>query len=325
MRLRGSRCLVTGGGGFIGSHIAGALLDAGVGSVLVYDNFVLGRRENLDAYRDDPRLAIYPYGGDVRDTDQLDAAMAGIDFVFHLAAMWLMHCRDFPRTAHHVNVDGSFNVLEACVRHRVKRLVFSSSGSVYGDAVELPMKESHPHNNRTFYGATKIAGEAMCRAYHERYGLSVVGLRYMNVYGPRQNQLAADSGVIPTLLNCIEGGQAPVIHGDGTQAFDFVYVDDVARANLLAAERGEDDSFYNVGTGEATSILDLTRLLLDSTKSSLIPEHRPYGEHDQRRLVRHRVGDVSKAERELGFRAAIPLREGLSRLVSWRRAGRRSA
>ncbi len=175
--LTGAKVLVTGGAGFIGSFVVAELLKTDVAQVIVYDNFARGKREYLEPYLSDSRCTIFQGGADIRETDLLDAAMDGVDYVIHLAAMWLLHCKDFPRTAFHVNVEGTFNVLEACVKHKVKRLVCSSSASVYGDAIEVPMKETHPFMNRNFYGASKIAGEAMCRAFHDRYGLEYVGLR----------------------------------------------------------------------------------------------------------------------------------------------------
>jgi UDP-glucose 4-epimerase len=247
--LTDAKVLVTGGAGFIGSHVVGELLKTDVGEIVVYDNFARGERSYLEPHLKDPRCTLFLDGADIREVDLLDAAMQGCDYVFHLAAMWLLHCKDFPRTAFHVNLEGTFNVLEACVRHNVKKLVYSSSASVYGDAVEVPMTESHPFMNRNFYGASKIAGEAMCRAFHDRYGLDYVGLRYMNVYGPHQDQTAAYTGVIPIMLNKIDANEAPVINGDGSQAYDFIYVEDVARCNVLALQSESTDECYNVGSG----------------------------------------------------------------------------
>jgi UDP-glucose 4-epimerase len=232
--------------------------------------------------------------------------------------MWLLHCKDFPRTAFHVNIEGTFNVLEACVRNKIKRLVYSSSASVYGDAVEVPMTEQHPFNNRNFYGATKIAGEAMCRAFYDRYGLSYVGLRYMNVYGPHQDQTAAYTGVIPIMLNKIDANEAPIINGDGSQAYDFVSVQDVARCNVLALKADVTDEFYNVGTGVQTSIRELCDLILELKQSKLKVTYKPYSADDARRLVQNRIGCPKKAERDLGFRYEDTLREGLLKLIAWR-------
>jgi UDP-glucose 4-epimerase len=318
MKLEGSRILVIGGAGFIGSFVVAELLKHPVKEVVVYDNFARGKKSNLVESLTDPRCTLYPKGGDVRDTDLLDDAMKGVDAVIHLAAMWLLHCKDFPRTAFHVNIEGTFNVLEACVRNSVKRLVYSSSASVYGDAVEVPMTENHPFNNRNFYGATKIAGEAMCRAYYDRYGLSYVGLRYMNVYGPHQDQTAAYTGVIPIMLNKIDANEPPVINGDGSQAYDFIDVEDVARCNVLALESEATDEFYNVGTGVQTSIRDLCNLILELKGSKLEVTYRPYSEDDARRMVQNRIGCEKKAEAELGFRYEFGLREGVERLIAWR-------
>ena len=241
MEIKGKRLLVIGGAGFIGSHVVSELLKHDVKEVVIYDNFARGKVSNISKQLEDPRCSVFEDGGDVRDVDILDKAMQGIDGVFHLAAMWLLHCKDYPRTAFEVNINGTFNVLEACVRNNIKRLVYSSSASVYGNAVEIPMTEEHPLNNRNFYGATKIAGEAMCRAFHDRYDLEYVGLRYMNVYGPFQDQTAAYTGVIPILLNQIEKNETPEINGDGTQAYDFISVRDAARANICAMTSNVND------------------------------------------------------------------------------------
>ena len=255
----------------------------------------------------------YPMGG-YRD-DILNDAMQGVDYVFHLAAMWLLHCKDYPRTAFHVNIEGTFNVLEACVKNNVKRLVYSSSASVYGDAMEVPMTESHPFNNKNFYGATKIAGEAMCRAFYDRYGLSYVGLRYMNVYGPHQDQTAAYTGVIPIMLNKIDAKEAPTINGDGTQAYDFIDVRDVARCNVLAMKSLVSDEFYNVGTGVQTSIAELCNKILELRNSDLKVSYNPYSEDDARRMVQNRIGCPKKAKKDLDFEYEIDLEKGLKDLI----------
>ena len=318
MKLQGANVLVTGGAGFIGSHVVLELLKHDVGSVTVFDNLARGQLSNLGPAIQDPRVQIFGDGGDIRDLDLLEAAVKGKDVVFHLAAMWLLHCRDYPRTAFSVNIEGTFNVLEACVRLGVKKLVYSSSASVYGDAIETPMTEEHPFNNRNFYGATKIASEAMCRAFHDRYGIDYVGLRYMNVYGPHQDQTAAYTGVIPIMLNNIQARVSPVVNGDGSQAYDFVYVEDVARCNVLAALSESTDEFYNVGTGVQTSIRDLCDTILDLTQSDLTVTYRPYSAEDSRRMVQNRVGSTAKCERDLGFHHTYGLRDGLKRLIQWR-------
>lgn len=320
MHISGKRIMIIGGAGFIGSHVIAELLKTDVEQVLVYDNFTRGKMTNIEPYMDDPRCVIYPNGGDIRDVDVLDHAMKGVHGVIHLAAMWLLHCKDFPRTAFHVNIEGTFNVLEACVKNNVERLVFSSSASVYGDAVEVPMTENHPFSNRNFYGAAKIAGEAMCRAFFDRYGLSYAGLRYMNVYGPHQDQTAAYTGVVPIMLNKIDAGEAPVINGDGTQAYDFIYVEDAAKCNVRALQSDVADEFYNVGTGVQTSIRDLCNLILELKNSDLKVTYKPYSAEDARRLVQNRIGCPKKAEKDMGFRYSYELREGLLKLIAWREA-----
>ena len=320
MNLKNQKILVIGGAGFIGSFVVSELLKSNVGKVVIYDNFARGKESNLMDSLTDSRCEIYPNGGDVRDIDTLSDAMKGCDAVVHLAAMWLLHCKDFPRTAFHVNIEGTFNVLEACVQNKIKRLVYSSSASVYGDATEVPMTENHPFNNKNFYGATKIAGEAMCRAYHDRYGLSYVGLRYMNVYGPHQDQTAAYTGVIPIMLNKIDANEAPTINGDGTQAYDFIDVEDVARCNILALEADAVDEFYNVGTGVQTTIKELCDTILDLKQSDLKVTYNPYSEDDARRMVQNRIGCPKKASADLDFTYKYDLRTGLERLIDWRKS-----
>lgn len=317
-KIKNSKVLVIGGAGFIGSHVVAELLKTEVGEVLVYDNFARGQQAYLEPYLSDPRCSIYQNGGDIREIDLLDDAMRGCDYVIHLAAMWLLHCKDFPRTAFQVNIEGTFNVLEACVKNKVKKLIYSSSASVYGDAVEVPMTEEHPFNNRNFYGATKIACEAMCRSYYDRYGLDYVGLRYMNVYGPHQDQTAAYTGVVPIMLNKVDANEAPTINGDGTQSYDFIYVEDVARCNLLALCSEASDDFYNVGSGVQTSIKELCDLILEMKQSGLKVNFNPYSADDARQMVQNRIGCPKKASAELGFSFKYGLREGLEKLMLWR-------
>jgi len=316
--LKNSRVLVIGGAGFIGGFVVAELLKEDVAEVIIYDNFARGKMENVHASLKDKRCRIFPYGGDVREVDILDKALEGVDYVFHLAAMWLLHCKDFPRTAFDVNIAGTFNVLEACVKHKVKKLIYSSSASVYGDAVELPMTEDHPFNNKNFYGSTKIAGEAMCTAFNDRYGLSVIGLRYMNVYGPGQDQHAAYTGVVPIMLNKIAANEVPVINGDGSQAYDFIYVEDVARTNICALKSERSFGFYNSGTGVQTSIKMLCETILELKESSLQVQYQPYSSDDARQLVQNRIGSIEKAQEEIGFVFKYSLREGLQKLIDWR-------
>ncbi|WP_421977753.1 NAD-dependent epimerase/dehydratase family protein [Roseivirga seohaensis] len=316
--LNDKNILVIGGAGFIGSFVVSELLKEPVAQVVVYDNFARGQVQYLTEQLKDPRCSIYPIGGDIREVDILNEAMKGKDYVISLAAMWLLHCKDFPRTAFHVNIEGTFNVLEACVKNNIKKLIWSSSASVYGDAVELPMTEEHPFNNKNFYGASKIAGEAMATAFNDRYGLQVIGLRYMNVYGPHQDQTAAYTGVVPIMLNKIEANESPVINGDGSQAYDFIYVEDVARCNVDALKSDQKFGMYNVGTEVQTSIKELCDTILDLKKSDLKVQYNPYSEDDARALVQNRIGSKKKAEEELGFAYKYGLRDGLQKLIDWR-------
>ena len=312
--LRGKSVLVIGGAGFIGSHVVDELLNEDVKQIIVYDNFTRGVRENLEDALRDPRVRIFEAGGDILQSDILDAAMRESDQVVHLAALWLLQCYDFPRAAFDVNIRGTFNVLEACRDRKIERLVYSSSASVYGDAVEIPMTEDHPFNNRTFYGATKIAGEAMCRAFAERSGLNYVGLRYMNVYGARQDYKGTYIAVIMKILDRIDQGLPPVLFGDGSQAYDFIYVTDCAKANVCALKADATDSFYNVGSGTRTSLKEVAELILEITGSNLSIEYQPQG----KTFVTNRIGSTDKAEKDLGFRTTVELREGLEKLIEWR-------
>ena len=317
MDLTGKKFVVIGGAGLIGSHTVEALLTENVGEIIVYDNFVRGRQENLAMALQDSRVKIYDIGGDILQTDILEGALEGTDGVFHLAALWLLQCHEYPRSAFDVNVRGTFNVLEACIKKNVKRLVYSSSASVYGDAVEEPMTEDHPFNNKNFYGATKICGEAMARALHHRYGLNYVGLRYMNVYGPRADYQGAYIAVIMKMLDAIDRGEGPTIMGDGSEAFDFVAVEDCALANICAMKADTQDRFYNVGTGIRTSLKQLAEKIVHLTGSAKGIKYAP---RSQATLVRNRIGSAKRAKDEIGFDARIKLDEGLRNLIDWRAA-----
>lgn len=320
MDIKGKRIVVIGGAGLIGSHCVDQLVKEDVGEVVIYDNFVRGTMGNLAGALRDPRVKIFEAGGDITQTDILDAALKGADGVFHLAALWLLQCHEYPRSAFDVNVRGTFNVLDGCVRNGVKRLVWSSSASVYGDAVEEPMTEDHPFNNKNFYGATKICGEAMARAYHFRYGLDYVGLRYMNVYGPRQDYCGAYIAVIMKMLDAIERGDGPTILGDGSEAFDFVAVEDCGIANICAMKASVTDRFYNVGTGKRTSLKQVAEKLVNLTGCNQPIQYAP---RSQATLVRNRIGSPKRASEEIGFTAQVDLDEGLQRLISWRAEDRR--
>ena len=318
MNLTGERIAVIGGAGFVGSHIVDRLLAEPVAEVVVLDNFVRGTRRNLDAAARDSRVRIVE--GSITDGERLRQVLDGVAGVFHLAALWLFECVHQPRAAIDVNVVGTFNVIEAAHAAGVKKVVYSSSASVYGDAIVTPMTEEHPFHNRTMYGATKIAGEQFFRAFYEQHKLDYVGLRYMNIYGPRMDYRGAYVSVIMKVLDRIDQGLPPVIFGDGSQSYDFVHVEDVARANVLALESDVTDDFLNIGIGVKTTINELVAKLLALTGSTLTPEYRP----QEQMFVSHRVGSTDKAREAIGFEAQVPLDRGLQSVVEWRRADRRS-
>lgn len=319
MNLSGKRFLLIGGAGLIGSHTVDELLKEDVAEIRIFDNLSRGSEENLAHALQDPRVNIFPLGGELMHRDILDTAMKDIDGVFHFAALWLLHCHEYPRSAFEVNIGGTFNVLEAMINNGVKRLVYSSSASVYGDAVEEPMTEDHPHNNTNFYGATKVAGEQMCRSLYHRYkdtdqAFDYAGLRYMNVYGPRQDYHGAYIAVIMKILDRLDKGLPPVVYGDGSQAYDFVYVGDCGRANVCAMKADTTDEFYNVGTGIKTTIKELAELILEVTGSDLQIQYEPAG----MTFVKNRIGSPTKASEQIGFDAKTELREGLRKLIEWR-------
>lgn len=315
MKLEGMKILVIGGAGFIGSHVAEALLKENVEEVVIFDNFCRGTKENIKNVLKDPRCKVFEDGGDILYRDILLRAMEGKNAVIHLAALWLLHCQEYFDSAFEVNIRGTFNVLQACVERGIKKVIYSSSASVYGDAVEEPMTEDHPYNNWTFYGATKIAGEHMIRAFNGRYDLDGVCLRYMNVYGPRQDYRGTYIAVIMKMLDSIREGRDIVINGDGSQSYDFIYVEDVARANVCALKSETRFGFYNVGTGIKTSIKELADLLLEIAPYAAAPiKYEPAVIS----FVTNRVGSIVLAEKDLGFECETGLREGLKKLMEWK-------
>lgn len=312
-RIPGASVLVTGGAGFVGSTIVDQLLSAGAAEVRVLDNFVRGSWNNLSDAR--ARGNVQVIDGDIRDPGTVDRSTAGVDYIFHQAALRITRCAEAPREAVEVLIDGTLNILEAAVCHKVKKIVAASSASVYGDPTHLPMDENHPFNNRTLYGAGKIANEQMLRAYYEMFKLPYVALRYFNVYGPRMDLEGVYTEVLIRWLDAVDLGQPPRIFGDGTQSMDFIFVEDVARANLLALQSDVTDEVFNVGTGTQTSLRQLCALVLRLTGSPLQPEYR-----EARNVadVSARRAAVEKAESMLGFRAEVPLEDGLRELIRWR-------
>jgi UDP-glucose 4-epimerase len=305
--------MITGGAGLVGSHTADLLVRKGAGEIIVYDNFVRGRLENLAWARANGSVTIVE--GDIRDRNLLEERMKGVDVVFHHAAIRITQCAEEPRLAMEVLADGTFNVLDAARKTGVRRVVAASSASVYGNAEEFPTDERHhPYNNRTIYGAAKLFNEGLLRSFYEMYGLNYVALRFFNCYGPRMDTHGAYTEVFIRWMDRISQGLPPIILGEGTQTMDFVYIEDVARANVLAADATITDDCLNIGTGVETSLRDLALTLLRVMGSQLQLE---YGPERKVNSVPRRLADVSLAKRILGFEASVPLEEGLRRLVDW--------
>ena len=315
--MQGKRILITGGSGLIGSHIADLVAAQAPAEIVIYDNFVRGRLENIAEVR-----AVFTpvtvVTGDIRDRDLLTKCMSGVDIVFHQAAIRITQCAEDARLAHDVLATGTLNVLEAAVAAKVRKLVAASSASVLGAADVFPTSEEHhPYNNRTIYGAAKIYNEALLRSFNEMYGLDYVALRYFNVYGPRMDVYGAYTEVLIRWMERIAAGLPPIIMGEGTQTMDLVHVRDIARANVLAAGSEATDAVFNVASGTETSLNDLARILLGAMGSSLTPIHEAARKVNP---VARRLAATEKAEREIGFRSQISLEEGIADLVSWWRA-----
>ncbi|MFH7024940.1 MAG: NAD-dependent epimerase/dehydratase family protein [Heteroscytonema crispum UTEX LB 1556] len=311
--MQNSRVLITGGAGLVGSHIADLLVQEGVAEIIILDNFTRGRLDNLAWAKEHGPLVIVE--GDIRDRQLLAKIMSNVDVVFHQAAIRITQCAQEPRLALEVLADGTFNVLEAAVNAKVKKVVAASSASIYGMAEEFPTTESHhPYNNSTIYGAAKTFNEGLLRSFYDMYGLDYVALRYFNVYGPRMDIYGVYTEVLIRWMDRIAAGQPPLIFGDGKQTMDFVYIEDIARANILAAKADVTDEVFNVASGVESSLNDLAYSLAKVMKSDLQPE---YGPERKVNPVARRLADVNKAKNLIGFEAQVSLEEGLQRLVSW--------
>ena len=313
LKLRNLRALVTGGAGLIGSHIAERLVRDSVGEVVVLDNFVRGRRQNLEAASAAGRITIVE--GDIRNAALVRELMEGIDVLFHQAAIRITQCAEDPALAMDVLVNGTFTVLDAAVKAKVKKVVAASSASVYGLADRFPTtEEHHPYNNRTLYGSAKAFNEGLLRAFHDQHGLDYVALRYFNVYGPRMDVYGAYTEVLIRWMERAAANEPLIIFGDGTQTMDFVYVDDVARANILAACAPVTDRIYNVGTGTEISLVELAeslRTIMGSTSNI------EYAAERKVNPVPRRLADTWRAQQEIGFSANVPFDQGLKKLVEW--------
>ena len=316
--LRGERVLITGGAGAIGSNLADLAVQAGAAEVIVIDNFVRGRRDNLAWATANGNVRVVD--GDICDRTLVDELTTGIDVVFHQAAIRITQCVQEPRLANDVLVNGTFNIVEAAVNHGVRKLVAASSASVYGQAEVFPITESHhPYANDTLYGAAKAYNEGLMRAFHQTSGLDYVALRYFNVYGPRMDIYGVYTEVLVRWMERIAAGQAPIINGDGSQTMDFVNILDIARANILAAESEVTDDVFNIACGVETSLLDLAQMLIAAMGADMEVE---FGPARAAAAVTRRLADIDKARDLLGFEAEIDIADGLRRLVQWWRAER---
>ncbi|CAN5611690.1 NAD-dependent epimerase/dehydratase family protein [soil metagenome] len=313
--LKDSTVLITGGAGMIGSTIAAMLLrdpQDRPSEIRVVDNFVRGRRDNIPG---DPSIRLIE--GDIRDPAALASATAGCDYVFHQAAIRITLCAQTPRDCIDVLVGGTFNVFEAAASAGVKKIVYASSASVYGGAETYPTHERHhPYNNRTLYGAAKQMNEGIARHFADMNDLKSVGLRYFNVYGPKMDVTGAYTEVFVRWMDCIDRNERPQIHGDGSTSMDFVFVEDVARANLLAMKSSRHDEVYNIASGTETTLLGLWRAMQRVTGATqLEPDFQPARKVNP---VPRRLADTRKARRDLGFESSVDLDEGLRRFIAWR-------
>jgi UDP-glucose 4-epimerase len=314
--LRGSRTLVTGGAGLIGSHVVDLLVEAGAAEIIVIDNFSRGRRAALTPASASGGVCLIE--GDIRDRALLARTCKNVDVLFHLAAIRLTQCAEQPRLALEVMADGAFNVFEAAVGAGVKRVIAASSASVYGMADAFPTREDHhTYNNDTIYGALKVFNEGLLASFRAMYGLNYVALRPFNVYGPRMDVEGAYTEVLIRWMDRIAQGRSPVIFGDGTQTMDFIYVEDVARAFLLAAASEAAGEVFNIASGIETSLNELARALIAAMDANVAVE---YGPARTISAVSRRLADTEGAKRRLGFTAEVSLAEGLRRLVAWRRS-----
>lgn len=313
MNLSEAKVLVTGGAGLVGSHIVDELVKEGA-RVVVLDSFIRGKLEHLDWARAHGDVAIVE--ADLRDRKAIGAALQDVDVVFHQAAAWLRLCQEDPRLSVEVNIVGTFGLLEACVEAGIRKIVAASSSSVYGEGLYLPADENHPFNNDLFYGASKITNEQHYRAFYKKNGLDFVALRYLNVYGPRQPYEAAYMDVIMHFLNRIDADKPPIVRGDGSATVDLVFVEDVARANLLAMKSDITNEFFNIAGGRETTLKALAYLLirLCGKDHKLEPEFQMMDSG----LVSRRWGDPTKAREMLGFEATTSVEEGMRRVIAWR-------
>jgi UDP-glucose 4-epimerase len=312
-KVKGSTILVTGGAGFIGSYVIEQLLPLQPKKIVIIDNFIRGTKENMKSFIDNPVIELHT--GDMRDTVLLEKCIAGCDYVFHMAALRINACAADPREGFDVMLKSTFEVADLCRKHKVKKVIYSSSASVYGLAQHFPTPETdNPYNNQTFYGAAKMWGEQLFRSYKFMFGLDYVALRYFNAYGPRMDTDGKYTEVMIRWLDCIRDSKNPLIYGDGSTTMDFVYVKDIARANVAALQSDVTDESFNIGNCEETSLKQLLDVLLKVNESTLSPEYR---DESSVNPVSRRLADISKAKDLLGFTPTVTLEEGMKELSEW--------
>ncbi len=314
--LKNSRILITGGAGFVGSFVADYLLREDVREIIVLDNLVRGSKNNIKDIMQAKEVKFIK--GDIRDFNLLDKITRDVDYCIHMAALRITQCNEEPDDAFQVMFNGTYNVAKACVKNKVKKVLLPSSASVYGQADSFPTKENHhPYNNVTFYGAAKMANELMMRSLYYLYSLNYIIFRCFNIYGPRMDTHGKYTEVLIRWYCAIKEGKRPLIYGDGKQTMDFIYVEDVARANILALKKDVTDKVFNIASGEETSLEELCRLLLEVMESDLKPKHISLPKERKNVEVKRRLADISKTRKELGFEVKTPLKDGLKKLCTW--------
>ncbi len=312
-KVKNSVILVTGGAGFIGSYVVEQLIPLEPAKIIIIDNFIRGSMANMKSFYDNPIVEVHE--GDIRDAVMMDKLVSGADYVYHMAALRINACAANPRDGFDVMLKATFDLAELCVRYKVKKVIYSSSASVYGLAQHFPTPETdNPYNNQTFYGAAKMWGEQLFRSFKFMYGLDYVALRYFNAYGPRMDTDGKYTEVMIKWLDCIRDGKRPLINGDGSTSMDFVYVKDIARANIAALQADVTDENFNIGNCEETSLKQLLEALLAVNNSALEPEFR---DSDAVNPVSRRLADISKAKELLDFTPTVNLHQGLAELSEW--------
>lgn len=311
--IKNSRILITGGAGFIGSYVVEELLQLSPSKIVIIDNLIRGSRENMKSFIDNPLIEFVE--GDIRDMVLLEKSIDGCDYVFHMAALRINACAANPAEGFDVMLKSTFEVAQLCVKYKIKKVIYSSSASVYGLAQHFPTPETDsPYDNQTFYGSAKMWGEQLFRSYKFMYGLDYVALRYFNAYGPRMDTDGKYTEVMIKWLDCIKNGKNPVIYGDGSTTMDFVYVRDIAKANVAALIADVSDEAFNIGNCEETSLKQLLDVLLQVNNANVTPEFR---EENSINPVSRRLADITKAKKLLAFTPAISLEVGLKELSNW--------